>query len=186
MVAVTLAAVGDEDTDLVADMHPFAPLLGQQELHVPAAVRLHRQTAVVRQADRTGKAVVGHLDLHDLALGGALHAGMVEQPDIDLVLGHGTVQRPARDKDITLAVVAAGKAEAGRQLDQRAGNRVGVGLVLIGGKARHIGAVAHRQMPRGHHGRYGGAQAGIVHLQIVLQFTQRHGTALDGRQNTFL
>ena len=179
VVAVAVAAVGDEEADLIAQMYALAPLLSQQELHITAAVRLDRHAAVLRQADRTREAVVGDSDLHDLTLRGALHTGMVEQLDIDLVVGHRAVQGAPRDKDVALAVIAAGKAEAGCQLDQCAGNgRRGV-CVLIGGKARHIGAVAHRQVAGGDHSRYAGAQAGIVHLQVILQLTQRHGAALD-------
>ena len=179
VVAVAVAAVGNKEADLIPQMYALAPLLGQQELHITAAVRLDRHAAVLRQADRTRKAVVGDSDLHDLTLRGALHAGMVEQLDIDLVVGHRAVQGAAGDEDVALAVIAAGKAEAGCQLDQRAGNgRRGV-CVLIGGKARHIGAVAHRQLAGGDHSRYAGAQAGIVHLQVILQLTQRHGAALD-------
>ena len=176
---MAVAAVGDEEADLIAQMYALAPLLSQQELHITAAVRLDRHAAVLRQADRTREAVVGDSDLHDLTLRGALHTGMVEQLDIDLVVGHRAVQGAPRDKDVALAVIAAGKAEAGCQLDQCAGNgRRGV-CVLIGGKARHIGAVAHRQLAGGDHSRYAGAQAGIVHLQVILQLTQRHGAALD-------
>ena len=179
VVAVAVATVGNKEADLITQMYALAPLLGQQELHIAAAVRLDRHAAVLGQADRTRKAVVGDSDLHDLTLRGALHAGMVEQLDIDLVIGHGAVQCAPRDEDVALAVIAAGKAEAGCQLDQRAGNgRRGV-CVLIGGKARHIGAVAHRQLAGGDHSRYAGAQAGIVHLQVILQLTQRHGAALD-------
>ena len=105
---------------------------------------------------------------------------MVEQLDVDLVLGHRAVQRAARDEDIAFAVVAAGKAEAGRQLDQRAGDGLGGIGIHIGGKTRDIGAVAHRQLAGGDHGGHAGAQAGIIHLQIVLQLAQRHGAALDG------
>ena len=104
---------------------------------------------------------------------------MVEQLDVDLIVGHCAVQRAARDEDVALAVVAAGKAEARGQLDERAGNRVGGCSILIGRKAGHIGAVAHRQLAGGDHSGNGGAQAGVVHLQVVLQFAQRHGTALD-------
>ena len=179
VVAVAVAAVGDEEADLVAQMHALAPLLGQQELHVAAAVRLHGHAAILGQADRARKAVVRDRDLDDLALGGALHARVVEQLDVDLIVGHCAVQRAARDEDVALAVVAAGKAEARGQLDERAGNRVGGCSILIGRKAGHIGAVAHRQLAGGDHSGNGGAQAGVVHLQVVLQFAQRHGTALD-------
>ena len=179
VVAVAVAAVGDEEADLVAQVHALAPLLGQQELHVAAAVRLHGHAAILGQADRARKAVVRDRDLDDLALGGALHARVVEQLDVDLIVGHCAVQRAARDEDVALAVVAAGKAEARGQLDERAGNRVGGCSILIGRKAGHIGAVAHRQLSGGDHSGNGGAQAGVVHLQVVLQFAQRHGTALD-------
>ena len=186
MVAVAVAAVGNQETDLIPQMDALAPLLGQQELHIAAAVRLHGHTAVLGQADRARKAVVRHGDLHNLTLGGTLHAGMVEQFDVDFVIGHRAMQRTARNEDIALSVITAGKTEPRRQLDQRAGNRVrGVG-VLIGGKTGHIGAVAHRQLAGGHHGRDGGAQAGIIHLQVVLQLAQRHGAALNCIQNRFL
>ena len=179
VVAVAVAAVGDEEADLVAQVHALAPLLGQQELHVAAAVRLHGHAAILGQADRARKAVVRDRDLDDLSLGGTLHARVVEQLDVDLIVGHCAVQRTARDEDVALAVVAAGKAEARGQLDERAGNRVGGCSILIGRKAGHIGAVAHRQLAGGDHSGNGGAQAGVVHLQVVLQFAQRHGTALD-------
>ena len=180
VVAVAVAAVGNEETDLVAQVDALAPLFRQQELHIAAAVRLNGQAAILRQADRTSKAVVGHGDFDDLTLRGTLHAGMVEQLDVDLVLGHRAVQCAARDENIALAVVAAGKAEAGRQLDQCAGDGLGGIGILIGGKARDIGAVAHRQLAGGDHGGHAGAQAGIIHLQIVLQLAQCHGAALDG------
>ena len=179
VVAVAVTAVGDEEADLVAQVHALAPLLGQQELHVAAAVRLHGHAAILGQTDRARKAVVRDRDLDDLALGGTLHARVVEQLDVDLIVGHCAVQRAARDEDVALAVVAAGKAEARGQLDERAGNRVGGCSILIGRKAGHIGAVAHRQLAGGDHSGNGGAQAGVVHLQVVLQFAQRHGTALD-------
>ena len=183
---MAVAAVGDEETDLVAEVDALAPLLRQQELHVTAAVRLDGHAAILGQADRTRKAVVRHSDLDDLALGRALHARMVEQLDVDLIVGHRAVQRAAGDEDVALAVVAAGKAEARGQLDEGAGDaRGGVG-VLVGGEARHVSAVLHRQLAGGDHGGNAGAQAGIVHLQIVLQLAQRHGAALDGGQNGFL
>ena len=47
VVAVALAAVGDQKADLVAQMHALTPLLGEQELDVAAAVRLNAQTSVV-------------------------------------------------------------------------------------------------------------------------------------------
>ena len=186
VLAVALAPVGDLDAHLVAQMHALAALFGQQELHVPAAVGLHGQPSVVRQADRAGEMVVGGGDLHHFPFRGALHPRAVKQFDQDLVLRHGAVQRPARDEDIALAVVPAGEAEAGGQLDQRAGQRGRVGRVFIGGKARRISAVAHRQVAGGHHGGNGGAQAGIVHLQVVLQFAQRHGTMPDRIEDAFL
>ena len=160
-------------------MHALAPLLGEQELDVAAAVRLNAEASVIRQADGTGKAVVGYGDFQHLTLGGAFHAGAVKQLDQNLVLRHSTVQRAPGDENIAGAVVAAGKAEAGCQLDQRAGNGVGRGFVAEGGKAGGVLPVFDGQFAGGDHGGHGGAQAGIVHLQVILQLAQRHGAALD-------
>ena len=162
---VALAAVGDQNADLVAEVDTLAALLGQQKLDITAAVGLDGQTAIFGQADRTGKTVIGYGDFQHFALGRAFHAGMVEQLDENFIVGHGTMQRAARDKDVALAVITAGKAEAGCQLDQRAGNAAaGGGGILVSGKARHIGAVFHGQLAGGDHGGNRGAQAGVIHL----------------------
>ena len=174
MGVMTLAAVGNQEADLITQVHALAALLGQQELDIAAAVGLDGQTAILGQADCAGKAVVRHGDFQHFALRGTFHAGMVEQLDENLIVGHGTVQGAAGDENVALAVITAGKAEAGG------------GGVLVGGKTGHVGAVFHGQFTGGDHGGDRGAQAGIIHLQVVLQLAQRHWAALDGGKDIFL
>ena len=184
---MTLAAVGNQEADLITQVHALAALLGQQELDIAATVGLDGQTAILGQADSAGKAVVRHGDFQNFTLRGTFHAGMVKQFDENLIVGHGTVQGAAGNENVALAVITAGKAEAGGQLDQRARNAAaGSGGVLVGGKTGHVGAVFHGQFTGGDHGGDRGAQAGIIHLQVVLQLAQRHGTALDGGKDVFL
>ena len=180
------AAQGQLGAGLVAGAHALVLAFLDQQLDAAAAVRLQGQAAVLGADDGAGDGVVGLGDLGHLALGAALHAGVVKQADVDLVLGHGAVQRAAGDKDVALAVVTAGKAEAGRQLDQRAGDGGGHVLVLDGGKAGGVFAPFHRQHPLGHHGRDGVAQPVAVHLQFVLQLPLAAGPAGNGFQDIFL
>ena len=93
---MTLAAVGNQEADLITQVHALAALLGQQELDIAAAVGLDGQTAILGQADCAGKAVVRHGDFQHFALRGTFYAGMVEQLDENLIVGHGTVQGRGR------------------------------------------------------------------------------------------
>ena len=63
---MTLAAVGNQEADLITQVHALAALLGQQELDIAAAVGLDGQTAILGQADSAGKAVVRHGGLPEL------------------------------------------------------------------------------------------------------------------------
>ena len=47
-------------------------------------------------------------------------------------------------------------------------------------KTGHRRCRFHGQFTGSDHGGDRGAQAGIIHPQVVLQFAQRHGAALDG------
>ena len=59
-------------------------------------------------------------------------------------------------------------------------------VAAVAEKVGHVGAVFHGQFTGGDHGGDRGAQAGIIHLQVVLQLAQRHGAALDGGKDIFL
>ena len=186
VLRMAAAAQGQFRAGLVAGAHALVLAFLNQQLDAVAAVRLQGQAAVLGADDGAGDGIVGLGDLGHLALGAALHAGVVKQADVDLVLGHGAVQRAAGDKDVALAVVTAGKSETGRQLDQRAGDGGGHVLVLDGGKAGGVFALFHRQRAVGHHSRNGIAQTVSVHLQFVLQLPQAAGPAGNGFQDIFL
>ena len=186
MVHMALAAVGQDSTDLIPQLCAVDAFFIQHNAHITAAVRLHGKAAVLSQHNGTGKGVVWGGHLHHFTLGAALHTGVVEQFDDDFILRHSTMQGAAGNKDIAGAVIAGRKAEAGRQLDQCAGNASGGIGIFHHGKARNIGTVAGGQHTGSYHAGYGVAQAGIIHLQSILQFTQGLGAVLARRKNIFL
>ena len=186
VLRMAVAAQCQEGACLVAGADPHVLALFDKQLHAVAAVRLQCQAAVIGADNGTGQGVVGLGHLNDLALGAAFHTGMIEQADVDLVLGHGAVQRPSRNEDIPFPVVAAGKAEPGRQLDQRAANGRRCIFVFNGGQTGRILAPDHGQGTFRHHARDGVAQTVAVHLQLILQFPQVEGPLPDGLENVFL
>ena len=105
VVGMARAAVGQQRADLIPDLRAVGAVFLQNDMHAAAAVRLHRQAAVLGRGQRTGKAVVRGDDLGHFAFGAALHARAVKQLDEDLVLRHCAMQRAPRDKDIAGAVV---------------------------------------------------------------------------------
>ena len=91
-----------------------------------------------------------------------------------------------QNTDLQTAILKVQEAEAGRQLDQCAGNASGGIGIFHHGKTRNIGTVAGGQHTGSYHAGYGVAQAGIIHLQSILQFTQGLGAVLARRKNIFL
>ena len=183
---MALAAVGQDSTDLIPQLCAVDAFFIQHNAHITAAVRLHGKAAVLSQHNGTGKGVVRGGHLHHFTLGAALHTGVVEQFDDDFILRHSAMQGAAGNKDIAGAVIAGRKTEASRQLDQCAGNASGGIGIFHHGKARNIGTVAGGQHTGSYHAGYGVAQAGIIHLQSILQFTQGLGAVLARRKNIFL
>ena len=186
MLRMTVAAQRQIGAGLITRANSQILAIFDQQLYAVAAVRLQGKPAIIRADNGAGQGIVGLGDLDHLALGAALHTGMIEQPDVDLVLGHCTVQGTPRDEDIPLAVIPAGKAEPGRQLDQCTRNGGGGIFVFDGGKTRCIFALHHGQCSVRHHCRDGIAQAVAVHLQFILQLPHIAGTLADRLENIFL
>ena len=186
VVCMAAAAQREQCTGLVPGTDTHVLPLADDEVDAVASIRLQSQASVVGTDNGACNGIVRLSHLDDLALGAALHPGMVKQADLDLVFGHGAVQGAARNEDVPFPVVPGSKTKPGSKLDQRAGNGGGLIFIFYRSKARRILAVFHRQLTRGHHSGNGIAQTVAVHLEFRLKLPQVVRLASDSLQDVLL